>query len=257
MATVSPITTVYNRQHYLTATIESILAQTYPDFELLIWDDGSSDQSIAIAHQYAEQDPRIRVVTAPHQGIAPALRAAISATTGQYLGWVDSDDVLAPTALEKTVPVLEAHPQVGMVYTDYRVIDAGGKDCGTGKRCRVPYSKDQLLLDFMTFHFRLLRRSVYDQVGGIDPSFVLAEDYDLCLRLSEVTQVHHVPQALYYYRQHAGNITNRQLELVCYAYRASAQALKRRGLEQRYELDVQIMSQFSLRRKPSTTANVQ
>jgi glycosyltransferase involved in cell wall biosynthesis len=143
-ASISLITAVYNRQRYLAETIASILSQTYPHFELLIWDDGSTDNSLAIARHYANQDDRIRIIAAPHQGIAPALKGAIASTTAPYLGWVDSDDLLAPTALEQTIAILDTHPDIGMVYTDYQVIDADGTDRGPGQRCTIPYTKDQL-----------------------------------------------------------------------------------------------------------------
>jgi len=86
------VITSYNRDRYLAKAIESVLAQTYPHFELLIWDDRSTDASLDIACYYAQQDPRICVHAAPHHGIAPAIKAAIAHTTAPYLGWVDSDD---------------------------------------------------------------------------------------------------------------------------------------------------------------------
>jgi glycosyltransferase involved in cell wall biosynthesis len=247
-AAVSLIITVYNREPFLAETIESVLAQTYRDFELLIWDDGSTDGSVAIAEHYAQQDARIRCVAAGHQGFAPALRAAIATTTGTYLGWVDSDDLLAPMALEETIAVLNGSSSVGMVYTQYNVIDETGVDQGLGVRNQVSYSRDQLLVSFMTFHFRLLRRSVYEQVGGLDASYERAEDYDLCLRLSEVTEIRQVAKPLYFYRQHSGNMTNDQLEQIRWSYQAAVSALKRRGLDGKYAIDLQVMSQFMLRR---------
>ncbi len=246
--TVSLVVTVYNRERFLAATIASILAQTDPDFELLIWDDGSTDGSVAIAQRYAQQDARIRVVTAANQGVAAALRAAIAATTGAYLGWVDSDDLLAPTALQETRAVLDAAPSVGLVYTQYHVINEAGVDQGLGVRNQIPYSADQLLVNFMTFHFRLIRRSVYDQVGGMDASYKRAEDYDLCLRLAEVTEVRQVAKPLYFYRQHQGNMTNDELEQIRWSYQASVAALKRRGLAGKYAIDLRVVSQFVLRR---------
>jgi glycosyltransferase involved in cell wall biosynthesis len=251
-STISIVTTVYNRAQYLEAAIESILSQSYPNFELLIWDDGSTDDSVKIAQHYAQNDTRIQLIVAPHQGLTTALHSAIAHTTGAYLGWVDSDDLLAPTALEQTAAVLDTHPEVGLVYTDYQVIDEQDRIRGLGQRCQIPYSKDRLLLDFMTFHFRLIRRAVYGQVGGIDPAFERASDYDLCLRLSEVTQVHHLPQPLYYYRQHSSNVTNNQLKQIHWAYQASVQALQRRGLDQQYEIDLRVTSQFTLRPKSLT-----
>ena len=87
---VSLVITVYNRQPFLAATIESILAQTYGDFELVIWDDGSTDESVSIAQRYAEKDDRIQVVLGQNQGVTAALKAAIAMTRGIYLSWVDS-----------------------------------------------------------------------------------------------------------------------------------------------------------------------
>ncbi len=231
---ISIVIPVYNRERYVGAAIESVLNQTRSDFELLVWDDGSTDSSIDIAHHYAELDQRVHVIAAEHQGVAPALKAAFAATTGTYIGSVDSDDLLAPTALEETAAILDAHPDVGMVYTYCRVIDDQGQDRGLGRDCRIPYSKDRLLIAFITSHFRLLRRCVYDQVGGIDESFELAEDYDLCLRLSEVTTVQHVQKPLYYHRRHEGNITNQRIEIAQWAHRAILQAVKRRGLDKHY-----------------------
>ncbi|MGA7937115.1 MAG: glycosyltransferase, partial [Kovacikia sp.] len=251
MGLVSLVITVFNRESYLGAAIASILAQTYRKFELVVWDDGSTDRSLQIAQEYAQKDARVRVVAAPHEGRVPALQAAIGQTTGAYLGWVDSDDLLDPRALEETVPVLEAHPETGMVYTDYCNINEIGSITSYGHRCHIPYSPDRLLLDFMTFHFRLLRRSVFEQVSSINGSLNYVEDYDLCLRLSEITTVQRVHQPLYYYRQHAHNASRQwQPEQILRAQRVVQQALKRRGLAESLELTVQLPSgRFLLRRK--------
>src|SRR5579883_2751089 len=103
---ISIVITAYNRERYLGQAIESVLQQTFADFELLVWDDGSRDRSVEIAEHYARQDRRVRVMAAAHQGRVAALKAAIAHTTGPYLGWVDSDDWLAPTVLAETVRVL-------------------------------------------------------------------------------------------------------------------------------------------------------
>lgn len=141
----SIIITVYNRDRYLESTIQSVLAQTCQDFELIIWDDGSTDRSVEIAQHYAAQDKRIRLIAAPHQGRAQALQSAMAEAIGTYVGLVDSDDLLAPNALEATTAFLDANPDVGMVYTSYMVIDEKGQIVGPGQRCTIPYSKDRLL----------------------------------------------------------------------------------------------------------------
>lgn len=248
---ISIVITNYNREHFLGEAIASVLRQTWRDFELLVWDDGSTDNSLAIAQKYAGQDRRVRVVAAPHQGVTAARRDAIAQTTGTYIGWVDSDDYLAPTALEKTVTILNRQPEVGFVYTDYLDVDDKSKVIRYGRRSLIPYSQERLLVDFMTFQFRLIRRSIYDLVDGFNGSPDYAEDYDLCLRLSEVTQVAHIQQPLYYYRHHAGNITKQaQLELLLCSQQVIAQALQRRGLADKYQIDVELSTgHFFLRHK--------
>ena len=241
--TVSLVILNYNREAYLAEAIASVLAQTYADFELLIWDDGSTDRSLEIAQDYAQRDRRVRVVAAAHQGgcVAKARKRAIAQTQGTYLGWVDSDDRLSPSALERTVAVLAGRPDIGMVYTDYQTMDEAGTLSGYGHRCTLPYSRDRLLLDFITFHFRLLRRSVYDSIGGIDDSYAYAYDYDLCLRLSEATEVHHLPLPLYDYRHHAkANSSTRALQQTQWSRIAVERALVRRGLGDRLSLEVQM-----------------
>jgi len=102
---ITLIIAVYNRAVYLPYTLDSILSQTYREFEVVIWDDGSTDNSVAIATAYAAKDKRIRVICAPHQGQTLSLRSAIALTNTPYFGWVDSDDLLAPTALADTVAI--------------------------------------------------------------------------------------------------------------------------------------------------------
>ena len=250
----------YNREQYLAQAIASVLNQTYPDFELLIWDDGSTDRSMEIAQAYAQQDARVRVMGAPNQGIAKARNAAIAHLKGEYLGWVDSDDWLAPTALEETVALLKAQPKLGMVYTDYLTTNEAGLVQAYGQRCATPYSKERLLLSFMTFHFRLMRRSVFDQIGGIDESFECSYDYDLCLRLSEVTPITHLQRPLYFYRCHSNSVTQYQrLGYIHWSQKAMQKALERRGLSDRYRIAVQLETingqlegRFSLKLRPET-----
>lgn len=225
-----------------------MLTQTYGDFELLIWDDGSTDNSLNIANDYAKLDKRVRIVAAQHLGRTPTLIAAHAQCLGNYLGWVDSDDALASTALSETVAILNARPEVGLVYTDYLAIDLNNYITGYGQRCRIPYSKERLLIDFMTFHFRLFRREVFEAAGGIDADFERAPDYDLCLRLSEITQVLHLEKPLYYYRNHTDNISHQhRIEQILWSKEAINRALRRRGLADSYQVDVEIVGRFSLR----------
>ena len=251
MPQVSLIMTIYNRANYLKEALNSIIAQTYPHFELICLDDGSTDSSLSIAQNYAQNlGSRFRVISSTHQGRVKALIQAHQNAKGEYLGWIDSDDILAPTALQETVDILERFPNIGLVYTNYFIIDAASRLLDIGSRCKIPYSKQQLLVDFMLFHFRLIRRSSFEQAGGIDPFFEAAIDYDLCLRLSEVTEVYHLPRSLYYYRVHADSISQGQKQKqIHFAHIAVQRALIRQGLDKHYEIIIGNDSKFVLRKK--------
>ena len=247
---ISLVTTVYNREKYLKEAIKSVLQQTRRDFELLIWDDGSTDDSVKIAQSYEKQDSRIRVVAAPHGGNGSALSNAVAETTGKYLGWVDSDDLLEPEALEKTAEVLENNPHLGMVYTDCFRIDEEGKMLGLDKRSQLPYSPERMLTSFITFHFRLIRRSVYSQIGGVLPEYDRIEDYELCLRLSEATEIQRLPKPLYKYRVHKNSISgSRQEEQSLLFVKVATEALHRRGLSEEWELDFAFVPYLKLKEK--------
>ncbi|HZG41163.1 MAG TPA: glycosyltransferase, partial [Nodosilinea sp.] len=232
--------TTYNRERYVGAAIASVLAQTYPHFELVVWDDGSMDNTVAIARSYADRDRRVKVVAAPHQGRVASLNAAMDQTHGTYLGLVDSDDLLAPTALADTAAVLDAQPKVEWLYTDHLLIDPEGQPLGYDPRRHIPYSPLGLLVDFMTFHFRLMRRSLFDRVGGFVGSPDYAEDYDLCLRLAEISAPYHLQKTLYFYRHHGGNISQRYADRQLNdAQQAVERAIQRRGLADQLTLTVE------------------
>jgi glycosyltransferase involved in cell wall biosynthesis len=253
MPRVSLLMSAYNRADYVAQAIKSVLAQTSPDFELLIWDDGSTDQTLAHAREASDNDPRVQITAGDHVGVIRALNTLAARARGEFIAWIDSDDALAPLALAETIGVLDAAPDVGMVYTNYITMDEHGRQGGLGKRCQIPYSKDRLLIDFMTFHFRLIRRAIWDQIGGLDPIAEIAEDYDLCLRVSEVSQIRHLPRALYIYRVHSQSIsTQRRVDQIRASQRAIERALVRRKMDQTHELSVEIVGRFSLRKRPRT-----
>lgn len=234
----SLLVAVLDRERYLPLAIESALAQSCPDLELLVWDDGSTDRSAAIALEYAARDPRVRLVGRERLGLNGAMRALVAASRAPLFGFLDSDDLLERRALEETLAVLDGDPDVGLVYTDYVTIDERGGVTGYGSRCRIPYSPDRLLVDFMTFHFRLIRRSAYLAAGGVDPEREWAPDYDLCLRLSEKVAFAHLPVPLYFYRVHGDTMsaTCREAQSAC-SFRAVQNALQRRGLAGRLAVE--------------------
>ncbi|MEL7086690.1 MAG: glycosyltransferase [Cyanobacteria bacterium J06597_1] len=249
---ISIVMTVYNRERYVAEAIESVLGQTFTDFELIIWDDGSSDNSLEIARSYAKQDTRIRVFASEHLGQSRALDGATRQAQGALLGMVDSDDILLPTALEKTAALLKNNPTAGMVYTHHSEMDEMGQDLGIGRRCKIPYSKERLLLDFMILHFRLIRTDLFWKIGGIDTNFNAALDYNFCLKLSEITEIQTIPEVLYRYRVHRQSISGgKQLEQIRCTYVAISQAMQRRGLSESYDLKLDIKPWFSIRNKQS------
>ena len=242
--------TVYNTHQYVAEAVGSILSQTYRDFDLVLWDDGSTDGSRGVLEALAKPDARVRVLGGVHAGTAAAHAQAIAAGKGQYIGWVDSDDRLAPTALAETVRMLDEHPEAGVVYTDQYEMDASGTRVSPSARANIPYSPERLLVDFMTFHFRLLRRTAYEAVGGIDVTMQTASDYDLCLRLSEQTKFLHVAKPLYFYRARATSLSHeRRYEQIVASADAVRRAISRRGMAEQLELAVELNSRFLLRRK--------
>ena len=247
---VSIVMTVFNGEKYLRDAIRSVLASSFTDLEVIVLDDGSSDRSHEVAFGVAKDDNRVRVIARPHRGRVASLAAAMDLARGEYVGWVDSDDLLMPHALKETVRFLDNQPGVGMVFTDYLEIDAHGKLTAYGKRCRTPYSRHALLQRFMTFHFRLFRRSVYDQAGGMTNAVHLAEDYDFCLRVSEIAKIVRLPTALYRYRRHPDQLSSaRRLGQIIAARQAIQRALERRGLTDQFEIHMELRGHFELRRK--------
>ncbi|MGD1699249.1 GNAT family N-acetyltransferase [Dapis sp. BLCC M229] len=234
---VSVVMTVYNMEAYLAEALDSLLAQTFTNWELILWDDGSTDSSVAIAQKYTQRDPRIRFQKGERLGRSKALKQAHSLTKGDYVGWLDADDRLAPNALAETVTFLEDNPEYGMVYTNHIDMDAQGNPQGLGYRCQIPYRPHRLLIDMLTFHFRLLRQSVFEVAGGINLEMECAPDYDLCLRVEEVSQIYHLERPLYFYRLNPHSISHQQNALQRQASEwAVNQALERRGLAQTYRL---------------------
>jgi len=246
---VTIVTTYYNRAGFLKETLLSLQLQTLTDWEVILWNDGSTDNSEEIAREIAEMDSRFRLFGGERIGHAQSLVRACAEAQGRYIGILDSDDLLEPTALEETAAVLESRPDIGMVYTDHVVIDGNGQRRGIGRRCQIPYSKDRMLLDFMTFHFRLIRMEVFAQVGRFDETYPLAMDYDLCLRIAEVTEIEHLSTPLYRYRVHRDSLSHqKRLEQIRCSHAAVVAAMKRRGLDREYECQLEVRSRHIIRK---------
>lgn len=230
MPKISLLCSAYNAELYIRDLIKSLLQQTFSDFELLFYDDASTDRTLELLHSF--KDPRIKVYTETvNRGQNARLHELLKLAQGEYLGWVDADDLLGREALSYTNLVLDYYPNYGLVYTDHFEMDSQAKILGIGERSRLPYSKQNLLLNFISFQFRLFRRSCYEQVEPLQTHYRVASDYELCLKLSEITDFKHLPLPLYYYRIYADSLSRREYQLqseTC--LELIRDALKRRGM---------------------------
>lgn len=250
-ALVSIAVPIHNTARFLPEALDSLLAQDHPHWEALLWDDGSTDGSSEIAAGYAARDPRFRLLgDGRNHGVCVALASALSEARGEYLGVLDSDDVLEAEALSAMLAFMQARPQLGMAYSQYIEIDEDSKVIKPGSRCQTPYSSHQLLVDFMTYHFRLLRTDAYRAVGGVDASRTVAPDYDLCLRMSERFPIEHLPKPLYRYRIRRDSISHgSRLRQVRASFDAAQRALQRRGLQGQFALSLGVRARHVLRPK--------
>jgi len=236
MATVHPrvsvIMAAYNAEAFLGEAIEGVLAQGFTGWELIVANDGSTDRSSQIAR--ACQDERIRVYDFPNRGQTVARCQAISMANADLLAICDADDVWEPEKLQRQLNVLDAHPEVGVVGSArVKVITEEGEEIGT-ESCPV---SDEALREALyegqsnfVHSAVVVRRDVYDKVGGYRAMFRYSEDYDLMLRLAEVTQLFNVPGPALLRRRLSGGGIGRAHKAVqrAYAFAALKMALLRR-----------------------------
>lgn len=209
MGKVSIIMPVYNGAAYLAEAIQSILAQTYPSWELIIVNDGSTDDSLTIANEFAHQDDRIRVLHQANRGLPGALNAGLRRATGPYVGVLAQDDQLLPSYLQTMVAVLVANPEAGAVYALPQMMDINGHNLP--QRVGRIVAPDQLYDSLIDGNFILactvmMRRSALDAVGWYDET-LYSEDWDLWLRLAAAYPILAVPEVLVRYRAHDKNMT--------------------------------------------------
>ncbi|MDQ3039785.1 MAG: glycosyltransferase [Pseudomonadota bacterium] len=242
---------IYNTARFLPAALDSLLAQDYPHWEGLLWDDNSSDGSGEIARQYARRDPRFRLLgNGRNNGNPYALATSLATAQGGFVGVLDGDDRLEPDALSAMLRFMQDNPAMGMAYSQHVEIDEADNLLNVGTRCLTPYSPQALLLNFMTYHLRLIRANAYRAVGGYDASVDESADYDLCLRLSEHCEIGHLPQPLYRYRVRTGSVSQgSRLRQVRVTFGIAQRALQRRGLASHYALSLGMRARHVLRPK--------
>jgi glycosyltransferase involved in cell wall biosynthesis len=196
---VSVIIPVYNCERFLAEAIESVLAQTYRPLEIIVVDDGSTDQSANIARSYKE----IQYIYQPNQGAAVARNTGLAAAQGELIAFLDADDVWLPNKLKVQVEYLTEHPDVGLNvcrienFLDPEIsLPPGGGD--------VPLMKEQINLGTM-----VVRRDVFSQAGDFDPGYSVAEDFDWITRAKDLgVTITILPDVLMQRRIHETNLSH-------------------------------------------------
>jgi glycosyltransferase involved in cell wall biosynthesis len=217
--TVSIITPAYNASAFLSQTVASALAQTWCDFEVLIVDDGSSDDTLNIARSWERTDPRIRVFTRPHNGGPSAARnTAIAQARGEYFALLDSDDLWHPTFLENQLAVLRGRRAADVVTGNAYNMGGGlhGQPMNPlGSTCREISLLEILERENSIFIMSVLRRAVVDRIGGFDETLPLNEDYDFWIRAAHAGFVFiHNPVPLGHYRRRPDSMSANELHMV-------------------------------------------
>ncbi|HTU69734.1 MAG TPA: glycosyltransferase family 2 protein [Candidatus Baltobacteraceae bacterium] len=207
---ISIIMPVYNTpEKYLRAAIDSVRQQIYPHWELCIADDNSSSRRHReVLAEYAALDPRIRIVYRAVNGhISHASNSALELATGEFVGFLDHDDVLAREALYEVANIVDRHPDADMIYSDEDKIH--DDDRRTDPYFKPDWCPDSFLSRMYTCHFGVYRRSLVEAVGRLRPGFEGSQDYDLVLRLTErTTRIHHIPKILYHWRVHPASMAS-------------------------------------------------
>ena len=209
---VSVVMVVCNVDQFLAESIESILHQTFTEFDFIIVDYGSTDSSKSVVQRYAKRDLRIRFHEIPHCGLGDARNVACSLARGRYVALMDADDVAVPERLQLEYEFMEGHPTVGLLGGAVQWINRAGQDIFVGL---VP-TDDQEIRLAMAVHNPfwqptvLLRREALVRSGGYRDAFAPAEDYDLWMRVSEHFDCANLGKVVLRYRMHPQQVSVRK-----------------------------------------------
>lgn len=224
---------VFNGEAFLTAAVESILGQTFHDFEFLIIDDGSADKTAEILSAYASQDPRMRIIHQENKGRATSLNIGIGLAKSDYIARMDADDIALPQRLRDQIDFLDCHPEVGLLGGAVEVI----KDTGQVLSAVRPPTQDSELRSIMLqgnpmWHPTVvMRKKVVLAAGGYRKPLLDADDYDLFLRMSEYSQIANLDKFVLKYRIHANQVSVRNMkhQATCVLAARAAAFLRRSG----------------------------
>ncbi len=208
MPKISVVIPAYNVMAYLPETVESVIKQTFTDLEVLIINDGSSDQIVQWVSQLT--DPRIKLISQENQGLPGARNTGITHAQGEYIAFLDADDLWEPSKLEKQVECFEKAPEVGLVYTWTTLIDSLRKPIG------ITFNYDLegkvweqiLVVDAVgNGSSAMVRRNCFNTVGNFDTSLTWGEDWDMWIRIAAQYPFAVVKEYLTLYRQHPGSMS--------------------------------------------------
>lgn len=204
---VSIVVVTYNRAHFLKDALDSILRQTFKDYEIILVDDGSTDNTKEIVKQYEG----IRYIYQEHGGISKARNTAVKAAKGKWIATLDSDDLWKEQKLQKQMDYLQAHPDCRIVYTMFcNFTDIPETELNVRQKVHL-----QTIINWY-LPSALIDAKLFDEIGMFDESLLCGEDTDWNLRLKfyKVDRGHCIEEALYLHRVHNSNITNTQ-KLFC------------------------------------------
>lgn len=247
--TVSVIIPVYNQAHFVAQAIDSVLAQTFPDYEIIVVNDGSTDHTAQVLAGYGD---RLHVITQANVGLSAARNSGLRVARGEMIGFLDADDLWYPDMLAATVTFLKQNPQIDLVYGAWDTIDETGRVI---KPLNHPSNlREKVQADFLRaiatgnlflVHTLLIRRKCFDCCGVFDPTLRAVEDWDLWLRMAAHRHtVDVIDTPLAHYRRHTGNMTydpqrmeqaSRQLLVKLFSNQQLAQRLD--GLEEHAYID--------------------
>jgi GT2 family glycosyltransferase len=233
---ISVVVATYNTpERYLRAMLESVFAQAYERWELCIADDASSMPEVAaVLREYAARDSRVRVLFRTENGhISRATNSALSLASGEFVAFVDHDDLLSPDALYEIAAALARRPETDILYSDEDKIDDAGNF--SEPHFKPDWCPESFLSRMYVGHLLVCRRTALEAAGAFRSDFDGSQDYDLVLRLSERTErIVHIPRVLYHWRVHAAS-TAAAASVKSYARGAAERALNA-ALERRGEI---------------------
>lgn len=204
---ISIVLPVYNGEKYLRESIESVISQTYTNWELLILDDCSADKTASIAKEYADKDNRVKYfLNEKNLRLPRNLNKGFALAKGDYLTWTSDDNRYKPEALEKMVNILESDEEIQFVYASCRIIDEDGKEIEFFMTDNMG-NKKIVGINPVGACF-LYTREVYKTIGDYNHELILVEDFDYWQRVFARFKAVAINEILYYYRSHSGNLTN-------------------------------------------------